>query len=267
MIASLPAPVGRDRDLQEFPVWYEVETHTNFDVIVLNYDVSPVSSEGATATFEAPFDLDPAIYSGTIIHGVNAFRETSLHDYTISDVIDGSLRMTLKDTAEYPAGKFARWWITPPPNGSRWYSFSSRIEGRVGVAQKFTLHDDAGVRFTYGPSTTAGGFFTQDVAFTPSGDVNARIESTALTQPNFDYYATLTNAVALYEDLVDPALVDLRPNGTTVTSEEVTAHVEMQDDQSGCSTVTASLYGPSGFLPPTQSGRGCAIAPILRFPY
>lgn len=267
VLAQLPRPVARDRDLQEFRIWYEVKQQANFDVIELHYDTSPISAEGVTTTFEAPFDLDPAIYSGSIVHGVNAFRETSLNAYTVSDIVNGSLRSNLLKppavapaVSTYPAGKFARWWITTPPAGSQWYSFSARIEGRVGITQKYTLYDDAGVRFTSGPAAAAGTYFTQDVSFTPAGYLNSRIEATADSTPLYDYYGTLTNAVAVYEDLVDPVLIDLRPNNTTVTSEQFTANVGMRDDQSGCASVTVTAYGPAGVIG-TRSGNGCSIAP------
>jgi hypothetical protein len=234
VLAKLPAPTARDRDHQEFKTWYEVESHANFDVIVLRYDTSPRSGEGGTVTYEAPFDLDPAVYDGSLVHGVNAFRETSLNAYTVSDVIDGDLRVSLLDIADYEAGKFARWYITPAPAGSRWYSFSSRIEGRVGVTQKYSLTDDAGVRYSFGPAAEAGTYFAQNVSFTPQGDLNSRIEATANSTPLYDYYGRLTNVAVVYEDLVDPVLTDLRPNNTVVTTSEVTLHLGMSDGQSGC---------------------------------
>lgn len=260
VLAELPAPAARDRDHQEFKIWYEVESHSGFDTIVLRYDTSPVTAEGTTITYEAPFDLDPAIYSGALVHGINAFRDSSQNAYTFSEFIGGNLRSSLLKVPTYDAGRFALWRITPPGAGSRWYSFGARVEGRVGVTQKYSLTDGAGVRYTFGPAAEAGTYFAQDVSFTPQGDTISRIEATSLSTPLFDYYGQLTNPVVIYEDLVDPQLTDLRPNNTTVSASQVTLHVGMADAQSGCGTVTVTLHGPVAPIG-TRAGDGCSLAP------
>lgn len=258
ILAQLPAPAARDRDLQEFKIWYEVENRNDFDVIVLRYDTSPITAEGGAVTYEAPFDLDPAIYSGSLVHGVNAFRETSLNAYTVSDFNDGNLKASLLKVPTYEAGTFARWYITPPPEGSRWHSFSARAEGRVGVTQKYTLTDGAGERYAFGPAATAGTYFAQDISFTPQGDINSRIEATSASTPFHDYYGQLTNPVVIYEDLVDPILADLRPNGSTITDSNVTVRLGMRDAQSGCGTITVTLHGPAGPIG-TRTSSGCTF--------
>jgi len=191
---------GRDRDHQEFRVWYEVESHSNFDVIVLHYDTSSITGEGTTTTFEPPYDLDPALFTSESILGSDATWTKTDREAAVTDRDHGNLRVMLLARPDWDTGDFAQWAIHGPASaGSRWASFSSDVDIRLGLHQTYTIADGAGNQLNVGHADGSCTYLPKHVEFVPTGTITSRIQSIEPHESICDYYGTLTYAVALYE--------------------------------------------------------------------